>query len=157
MCRSGAYAPCTYPRICSNCASACFHILGFIPWPGPRAPPFAVIPAQAGIHCAAGILFVSPRNPSVFILSPRCPAPVFSFCHPAARAPRKRQFSRVDADRRIQVIYVVTHATPLLQQITLIHNYTNLILQITFIKTQKQKPAKIAHQHPRNKIINPIY
>ena len=111
MCRSGAYAPCTYPRICSNCASACFHILGFIPWPGPRAPPFAVIPAQAGIHCAAGILFVSPRNPSVFILSPRCPAPVFSFCHPAARAPRKRQFSRVDADRRIQVIYVVANAT----------------------------------------------
>ena len=30
MCRSGAYAPCAYPRICSNCASACFHILGFI-------------------------------------------------------------------------------------------------------------------------------
>ena len=30
MCRSGAYAPCAYPRICSNCASACFHIL-FIP------------------------------------------------------------------------------------------------------------------------------
>ena len=25
-----AYAPCAYPRICSNCASACFHILGFI-------------------------------------------------------------------------------------------------------------------------------
>ena len=30
MCRSGAYAPCAYPRICSNCAIACFHILGFI-------------------------------------------------------------------------------------------------------------------------------
>ena len=30
LCRSGAYAPCAYPRICSNCASACFHILGFI-------------------------------------------------------------------------------------------------------------------------------
>ena len=30
MCRSGAYAPCAYPRICSNCASACSHILGFI-------------------------------------------------------------------------------------------------------------------------------
>ena len=74
-----------------------------------------------------------------------------------ARAPRKRQFSWVDADTGIQVIYAVAHATPLLQQTTLIHNYTNLILQITFIKTQKQKPAKIAHQHPRNKKINPIY
>ena len=30
LCRSGAYAPCAYPRICSNCAAACFHILGFI-------------------------------------------------------------------------------------------------------------------------------
>ena len=30
LCRSGAYAPCAYPRICSNCAIACFHIL-FIP------------------------------------------------------------------------------------------------------------------------------
>ena len=30
ICRSGAYAPCAYPRICSNCAAACFHIL-FIP------------------------------------------------------------------------------------------------------------------------------
>ena len=30
LCRSGAYAPCAYPRICSNCAVACFHILGFI-------------------------------------------------------------------------------------------------------------------------------
>ena len=24
------FTPCAYPRICSNCASACFHILGFI-------------------------------------------------------------------------------------------------------------------------------
>ena len=30
LCRSGAYAPCAYPRICSNCANACFYIL-FIP------------------------------------------------------------------------------------------------------------------------------
>ena len=26
----GYCVPCAYPRICSNCASACFHILGFI-------------------------------------------------------------------------------------------------------------------------------
>ena len=26
----GRVAPCAYPRICSNCAVACFHILGFI-------------------------------------------------------------------------------------------------------------------------------
>ena len=26
----GYCVPCAYPRICSNCAVACFHILGFI-------------------------------------------------------------------------------------------------------------------------------
>ena len=26
----GRVASCAYPRICSNCAAACFHILGFI-------------------------------------------------------------------------------------------------------------------------------
>ena len=26
----GYCVPCAYPRICSNCAAACFHILGFI-------------------------------------------------------------------------------------------------------------------------------
>ena len=26
----GYCVPCAYPRICSNCAIACFHILGFI-------------------------------------------------------------------------------------------------------------------------------
>ena len=26
----GRVAPCAYPRICSNCAVTCFHILGFI-------------------------------------------------------------------------------------------------------------------------------
>ena len=34
----GRVAPCAYPRICSNCAVACFHILGF-----PRLVPVGIL------------------------------------------------------------------------------------------------------------------
>ena len=43
----GRVAPCAYPRICSNCAVACFHILGF-----PRLMPVGILVAVQTSRCS---------------------------------------------------------------------------------------------------------
>ena len=83
MCRSGAYAPCAYPRICSNCASACFHILGFIPWPGPRTTQFSFLVIPWLDHGIQVIKLVAQRHNICTLNS----VPLSLMCRSGAYAP----------------------------------------------------------------------